>query len=56
MSDEIIKVFEYILNNEFFKTIGIAYFVYSVIIIFFVIIVCMITIKNILITKNKFKK
>lgn len=56
MSDGIIKVFEYILNNEIVKTIGIVYFVYAAIITCFAVVVLIITIKGILITRNKIKK
>lgn len=56
MANEIIKVIEYILNNETFKTFGIAYFIFAAIIAVLGIVVFVIALKTILGTMSRMKK
>lgn len=56
MADEIIKVLEYILNNDTLRTIGTAYFVYVAIIAVLGIVVFVIALKHILATRRRFRK
>lgn len=55
MADEIIKVLEYILNNETFRTIGTAYFLYVAAIAVIGIVVFVIAFKSILGTRRRMK-
>lgn len=56
MADEIIKVLEYILHNDTFRTIGTAYFVYATVIAVLSIVVFVIALKHILATRRRFRK
>lgn len=56
MADEIIKLIEYILNNETMRTIGTAYFIYAAIIALLVIVVFVIALKSILSTMNRINR
>lgn len=52
MADEIIKVLEYILNNETLRTIGTAYFVYVAIVFVIALVMFAINLKSILSTRK----
>lgn len=52
MADEIIKVLEYILNNETLRTIGTAYFVYVAIVVVIALVMFAINLKSIMSTRK----
>lgn len=56
MADEIIKVLDYILNNDTLRTIGTAYFVYAAIVAVLGIVAFVIALKHILSTRRRFRK
>lgn len=56
MADEIIRVLEYILNNDTLRTIGTAYFAYVAVIAALGIAVFVIALKHILATRRRFRK
>ena len=52
MADEIIKVLEYILNNDTLRTIGTAYFAYVAIIVVIALVMFAINLKSIMSTRK----
>lgn len=56
MADEIIKVLDYILNNDTLRTIGTAYFAYVAIVAVLGIVVFVIAFKHIMDTRKRFRK
>lgn len=56
MADEIIKVLEYILNNETLRTIGTAYIAYVAVIALIVIVAFVFIFKSIIESRNRMKK
>lgn len=56
MADEIIKVLEYILNNETLRTIGTAYIAYVAVIALIVIVAFVFIFKRLLNQENRMKK
>lgn len=55
MAEEIIKVLEYMLNNETLRTIGTAYIAYVAVIAILGIIVFVVALKSILCTMHKMR-
>lgn len=47
MAEEIIEILEYLMNNPVLRTAGIAYIIFSAIVLFFIVAVFVIVLKQI---------